>query len=365
MSVLLKIILFYYIAHFIFLNIAYYILKKYYKKITYKEKETGKEILIQEKYAPLVPNDSLNYFSFIFIGTIFFPIRIYAVLLLFYILSLHIKILKLINKDYEKDESKRKKIEKAAYFWISIYFFLNNITVEKKQLKYKVIYKKYLGEDYDFDLKDFALYISNHLGYLEIVAFMREYGLSLLITFELLRAPGVGAAMGALDSFFINREDKKSRLNALKILEKRENEFYNKKSFIRTLVFPEGTTTNGEYISNFKKGAFISLLPVKPLMVIPYEGFPTSTNRFFFFVRTVATFKLKILFAELPIIKPTDYMFETYKDYGREKWEIYANVVNKIYSEIGGFKQTDIKFRDRIHYYKIAENGYYTDYTDK
>ena len=65
------------------------------------------------------------------------------------------------------------------------------------------------------------------------------------------------------------------------------------------------------------------------------------------------------------IYAPSEGTFETYKDYGREKWDIYANVVNKIYSEIGGFKQTDIKFRDRIHYYKIAENGYYTDYTDK
>jgi hypothetical protein len=103
MSALFKIILYYFIIHFLFLNIAFYILKKYYKRITYKEKETGKEISIQEKYAPLVPNDSLNYFPFIFIGTIFFPLRIYIVLLLFYILSLHIKILKLFYKNYEKD----------------------------------------------------------------------------------------------------------------------------------------------------------------------------------------------------------------------------------------------------------------------
>ena len=54
-------------------------------------------------------------------------------------------------------------------------------------------------------------------------------------------------------------------------------------------------------------------------------------------------------------------MFEKYKDYGKEKWEIYANVVNKMYSEIGGFRQSDIKFRDRVLYYKIAENGYYSD----
>ena len=34
----------------VFLNYIYFGLKKYYKKIKYKEKETGKEIDIQEKY---------------------------------------------------------------------------------------------------------------------------------------------------------------------------------------------------------------------------------------------------------------------------------------------------------------------------
>ena len=61
------------------------------------------------------------------------------------------------------------------------------------------------------------------------------------------------------------------------------------------------------------------------------------------------------------MIKPTDYMFEKYKDLGKEKWEIYAKVVNNIYSEIGGLKQTDIKYRDRVLYYKAAEDGFYVD----
>ena len=225
----------------------------------------------------------------------------------------------------------------------------------------KNIYKKYLGEDYDFEQKDFALYISNHIGYLEIITYMKEYGLGLLISYELSRAPGLGKTMLALGSFFINREDEKSRANALKILEKRANDFYNKKSFVKTLIFPEGTTTNGKYIAGFKKGAFISLLPVKPLLVKPCEGFVLQTNRYFSFVRTLASLKLKVEYADLPIIKPTEYMFEKYKDLGKEKWEIYANVVNKMYAEIGGFKQCNIRFRDRNLYQKISEDGYYID----
>ena len=190
---------------------------------------------------------------------------------------------------------------------------------------------------------------------------MRDYSVTFLITYEIIRAPGYGAAMKQLGSFYINREDEKSRKKALAIITKRQNDFYNKRSFVRTLVFPEGTTTNGQYIATFKRGAFISLLPVKPLIVLSYKGFPCSTNRFFFFIRTVVTFKIKIVYGELPIIKPTNYMFEKYKNLGKEKWEIFANVVNKIYAEIGGFKQTNIKYRDRCLYYEIAEQGFYID----
>ena len=361
MQIMIIFLFIYYLSHFLFLNYTYYILNKYYKKIRYKEKETGKEINIQEKYAPLVPIDNINYFSFMIIGLLVFPIRIFIVLLIYFLLKLNLKILKLIYKNHEKNEKQRQKLEKATYFWLNIYFILNNISTEKKQIKYEKIYKKYLGDDYDFSQKNFSIYISNHLGYLEIAAYMRDYGVSYLITYELLRTPAIGAAMAELGSFFVNRESEESRKKCLDYLIKRQNDFYNKKNFVKTLVFPEGTTTNGKYIANFKRGVFVSLLPIKPLIVLPYDEFPCSTNRFYFFCRTVATFRIKINYAELPIIKPTNYMYENYKHLGKEKWEIFANVVNKIYAEIGGFKQTGIRFRDRVLYYQIAEDGFYID----
>ena len=352
--------LYYFITLIIFIN-SYFVLKKYYRNIKYKEKETGKEKDLKEKFEPLIPIDNINGFSYILIGSLIFPLRLILVLSIHYILKFNLKILKLIYKNHEKDEKQRIKIEKITHFWLSLYFLINNISVEKKDLEYKDIYKKYLGENYDFSQTNFSLYISNHLGYLEIAAYMKEYAVSLLITYELLRTPAIGGVMAELGSFFIDRENENSRKKALETLLQRQKDFYNKKSFIKTLIFPEGTTTNGKYIANFKKGAFLALLPVKPLLVLYYDGFLCSTNRFYFFVRTVGTFKITIKFAELPVIKPTDYMFEKYKNLGKEKWEIYAKVVNNIYSEIGGLKQTDIKYRDRVIYYKAAEDGFYVD----
>lgn len=242
---------------------------------------------------------------------------------------------------------------------MKLYLFFNNITVDKKEIKYKDIYKKYLGDDYDFDQEskeEPTFYISNHLGFLEIAVYFKEYGLSVLITYETQKIPGLGGALEEIGCHFVNRADKKSREDSFKFILDRQNQ-----NVIKTIVFPEGTTTNGKYIVKFKKGAFMNLYPVKPLIVLPFNDLICSTDRVLFFLRLLATFRIKIKFSELPIIKPTKFMFENFKSLGNENWEIYMNVVNNIYSEIGGFIQSNMGHRDRTLYYKISEDGFYID----
>ena len=48
-----------------------------------------------------------------------------------------------------------------------------------------------------------------------------------------------------------------------------------------------------------------------------------------------------ISFEEIPVINPTDFMFENYSHLGKEKWQIYAEVVRSMYCEIAGFKKSD------------------------
>ena len=361
MHIIIIFIIVSYLLFFLFLNRIYFVLRKYYKKITYKQKETGKEIDIEEKFPYIVPKDSLNYFSLVIIGLLVFPIRLFLLHIFCTIIKIHLKILKYIYINHEKDEKQRLKLEKAVYFWLSIIFFINNIKTEKKEIKYETIYKKYLGEDYDFSQKNFSLYISNHLSSLELPLFARDYGTSFLAHAEMRANPLVGNAISELGNIWVKLDDEKSRKNVSDIIIKRQNDFYNKKSFIKTLIFPEGKNTNGKYILNFHKGAFSSLLPIKPLILIPNEEFYCNTDVFYSFFRIMAIFKIKIIYAELPVIKPTSYMFEKYKNLGKEKWEIFANVVNKIYSEVGGFKQISIKTKDIMLYHKIVKDGFYID----
>ena len=64
-------------------------------------------------------------------------------------------------------------------------------------------------------------------------------------------------------------------------------------------------------------------------------------------------------YIELPILTPNDYMFDKYKDLGKERWEIYANVARNIMSEIGGFKKSDMGLRDSYRYCRcLAEKKF-------
>ena len=51
--------------------------------------------------------------------------------------------------------------------------------------------------------------------------------------------------------------------------------------------------------------------------------------------------------------------FFKYKHLGKEKWEIYMNVIRKIYSEVGGLKEVDMGFRDINRYIKVMRTGFY------
>ena len=79
----------------------------------------------------------------------------------------------------------------------------------------------------------------------------------------------------------------------------------------------------------------------------------------YFFIRTICTFSIKILYSELSIINPTSFIFEKYKSFGKKNGKFIQSCSNFIDSKIGGFIETDIRFRDKVMFYKIAEDGFY------
>ena len=354
----------YILLTFLFLHYVYKRLSIFYQDIKYKDPETGKLIDINEKYAAFQPTDPIKYWSFILQGLILFPIRGILSFLTCVCLLIHLLIIKFFYKNTATNKNENELISNATKFWASIFLKVSFISLIKQEISYKEVYKKYLGNDYDFKQDKYSLIICNHLGYYDVIANMAINGSGFIAMQAVGNAPIGGDIAYHIGSIFVDREDKKNRDNCMNKLIKRQKEFYEGKNFYKIVIFPEGTSTNNKYLTHFKKGAFYSLLPLKPMIIkISFDG-PCHlcagvTHLFFHVMRSFCYFTNKLYYTELPIISPTEYMFEHYKDLGKEKWEIYKNVVFKIYLELGQFKETNIGLRDKNDYYDALETGIY------
>ena len=99
------------------------------------------------------------------------------------------------------------------------------------------------------------------------------------------------------------------------------------------LIFPEGATTNGTCLIEFKKGAFASLRGVKPHFskiktlfgMKPVHGDSISMlhmcNLLFGHGLTHYTM------TELPVFTPNEYFWSKHWDGKEEKWKLFARVV--------------------------------------
>jgi hypothetical protein len=114
----------------------------------------------------------------------------------------------------------------------------------------------------------------------------------------------------------------------------------------------------------FKKGAFNSILPVKPVVIntVLSDTFHLSVGSaglFTHFVRTLCYFYHRIHVTELPILFPNEFMFQNYTTKNpqyTEKWEIYAEVAREIMCRSSNLLKTESTFRDSCEYANIV-NG--------
>lgn len=98
-------------------------------------------------------------------------------------------------------------------------------------------------------------------------------------------------------------------------------------------IFPEGATTNNEYILKFKKGAFVGLKSIKPLAfkysskISSYNGLLGIFAHFYLLQQNpYITLKIK----ECPVFQPNQYFWDNHLREGEEKWEAYARVMRDV-----------------------------------
>ena len=230
---------------------------------------------------------------------------------------------------------------------------------EKKRLpdsKILPVYKKYFGPDYkiDYDSK-FGCYISNHTCVYDMMISMALFGTGFVAKIGASKVPIIGPMNKSMQSIFVDRSSDKAKENILDILEKRERDYYEGKPVMPFMIFPEGTTSSGRHILPFKKGAFGGLLPVKATFIHPnlYENYHIgvgSSDVACNYLRSLANLYNRVEYVELPVLTPNDYMYENFEHFGKEKWEIYAEVCRSIMCELGDFQKSEFGLKDSFRY---------------
>ena len=140
------------------------------------------------------------------------------------------------------------------------------------------------------------------------------------------------------------------------------------------MIFPEGSTSNGTSILPFKRGAFHSLLPVKPVSVkYPTYNtvFPANEVMQDHIVMILGSCNLLPTFVKVtlyPVFEPTEYLWRQHADKGQSKWEIYAWAVRDLISQHTGLPPCNQPYSEQLQYFKYltgSAKSYLIEDSDK
>jgi hypothetical protein len=122
------------------------------------------------------------------------------------------------------------------------------------------------------------------------------------------------------------------------------------------LIFAEGGTTNGSGLISFKKGAFFAEKTIRPIF-LKYSWYQFSPSFDVLELLPLVIMMLSFPFAcfrcevnVMPDFEPNDYLFETHKEHGEERWEVYAWALREVMKKTGGFEDCVNPIRQKIQY---------------
>jgi 1-acyl-sn-glycerol-3-phosphate acyltransferase len=160
---------------------------------------------------------------------------------------------------------------------------------------------------------------------------------------ELSEKTFFGAIGRLMQTVWVDREAEDSKKETAKMISKRSSE----DGWLQTLIFPEGTNTNGKAFIQFRTGAFSTSKPVQPVVLSFPNAVDTLTwgwiQRFkphhllFFTLITPITF-IKMEF--LPVLAPTKEE--------EEDPRVFADRVRSDMSEHLGIPIVNVSFKDAV-----------------
>ena len=347
------------ITYIIYQDQSRYYKPLYVTKKGSKEGEKEETVNLHDEFDEYTKRDEpINVFR-LFLGvlTVFWFKLIGEIGLIFYFNSIILKRNK--EKNFKLSKEDIDFIIKKTTFLTKIFLYVSGIYVDFKRLPEEevlTVYRKYFGPDYklDYDGK-FCCYISNHTCLLDMSIAMAYLGCGFVAKEEIKKNPLFGPMNIGLNTIFVDRGNTGVKKDVLEVLAERQKDLMEGKPVMPFMIFPEGTTTSARHLITFKKGAFNTLLPIKPTIIHPnmdskYHVSAGSSHTGFNHLRSLCQLYNKIEYIELPIMTPNEYMYTNFSTYGKEKWEIYAEVAREIMCTLGNFKKSNFGIKDSFRY---------------
>jgi 1-acyl-sn-glycerol-3-phosphate acyltransferase len=114
---------------------------------------------------------------------------------------------------------------------------------------------------------DAPLMVGNHVAATDILALL-SIGGSFVAKDGVLKIPAIGTVAAAIGCIFVGRDSPASRSSARDLIAERLRAKMQSGNDAHPLViFPEGTTTNGHGVIEFRRGSFESCVPFQPVRI--------------------------------------------------------------------------------------------------
>ena len=196
--------------------------------------------------------------------------------------------------------------------------------------------------------------IANHVSWLDSMVTSKYYELAFTLKAEMRTFPLFGTLAKVVDSIFIPRGGSpEARAQIVKEIGERQEAIETTGDYQTLLLFPEGTTTNGTALLPFKKGALVSERTLKPV-VLKYDT-NKSFSQAFDIIALVPLIVLNLSYCclhcevlDLPPFQPNEYLFETHRDKGDERWQIIAWATQEIIADAGNLTQSDMHVKQKV-----------------
>ncbi|KAL3640817.1 hypothetical protein CASFOL_015785 [Castilleja foliolosa] len=215
-----------------------------------------------------------------------------------------------------------------GFYWIS--------EVDERQL----INDETAPEDQLKELEQPGAIISNHVSYLDILYHMSTFFPSFVAKRSVAKLPLVGLISKCLGCIYVQRESKSSGFKGVSgVVNERIREAHQNKSAPKMMLFPEGTTTNGDYLLPFKTGAFLAKAPVLPVILrYPYQRFSPAWDSISgarHVILLLSQFVNYIEVTRLPLYRPSQQEMDDPKLYAENVRNLMAREGNLILTDIG------------------------------